>query len=89
MSLRSQIRRVNVLGAEAIFDRHPTGTIYVKSPRPLGAYPDKLTERLVHWATQTPSSIFLAQRDSAGAWRTITYAQTLQRVRAIAQALLD
>ncbi len=89
MSLRPQIRKVNVLGAEAIFDRRPDGTIYVKSPRPLGAYPDKLTERLVHWATQTPNSIFLAQRDSAGAWRTITYAQTLQRVRAIAQALLD
>ena len=89
MSLRPQIRKVNVLGAEAVFDRRSDGTIYVNSPRPLGAYPDKLTERLVHWATQTPHSIFLAQRDSAGAWRTITYAQTLQRVRAIAQALLD
>ena len=89
MSLRPQIRKVNVLGAEAVFDRRPDGTIYVKSPRALGAYPNKLTERLVHWATQTPNSIFLAQRDSADAWRTITYAQTMQRVRAIAQALLD
>src|SRR5580658_5705130 len=84
-----QRRKVNVLGAEAIFDRQADGTIYVRSPRPLGPYPDKLTERLEHWAVHAPDRIFLAQRDSAGAWRRVTYAAALGRVRAIAQALLD
>jgi feruloyl-CoA synthase len=83
------VRKVNVLGAEAVFDRRPDGTLYVRSPRPLGPYPEKLTERLEHWAAQAPDRIFLAQRDAARAWRRITYAETLQRVRAIAQALLD
>ena len=83
------VRTVNVLGAEGIFDPRRDGTIYVRSPRRLGPYPDKLTVRLEHWATRTPERVFLAQRDSAGSWRRIVYAETLLRVRAIAQALLD
>ena len=83
------VRKVNVVGAEAIFDRRPDGVLYVRSPRPLAPYPVKLTERLEHWAACAPDRAFLAQRDPSGAWRRITYAETLRRVRAIAQALLD
>ena len=63
--------------------------MYVRSPRPLGPYPAKLTECLEYWAAQTPDRVFLAQRDSNAAWRSMTYSDTLQQVRAIAQALLD
>jgi len=83
------VRKVNVLGAEAIFEHRPDGTIYVRSPRPLGPYPARLTERLEHWAMRAPDRVFLAQRDFPGAWRPITYAQTLVRVRAVAQALVE
>ena len=89
MSRPREPRNVNVLGAEAIFDRRDDGTLYVRSPRPLGSYPGKLTERLEYWAVQAGDRTFLAQRDSLGGWRTITYAETLGRVRAIAQSLLD
>jgi feruloyl-CoA synthase len=84
-----QVRKVNVLGAEAVFAQGRDGTIYVRSPRPLGPYPVKLTERLEHWAAHVPDRTFLAQRDAAGAWRSVTYAESLRLVRAIAQALLD
>src|SRR5208283_2279648 len=84
-----QVRKVNVLGAEAVFAQERDGTIYVRSPRPLGPYPVKLTERLEHWAAHVPDRTFLAQRDATGAWRSVTYAESLRLVRAIAQALLD
>jgi feruloyl-CoA synthase len=48
------------------------GTILMRSPEPLGAYPDRLTERMSHWAKTTPDRVFIAQRDAAGAWRTFT-----------------
>jgi feruloyl-CoA synthase len=83
------VRKVNVLGAEAVFDQRPDGTLYVHSPRPLGPYPENLTQRLEHWASQTPDRVFLAQRDAVGAWRRLTYGETLRSVRAIAQALLN
>ncbi len=82
------VRKVNVLGAEAIFEHRPDGTLYVRSPRPLGPYPDRLTERLEYWAGRSPDRVFLAQRDSSGAWREITYDETLRSVRAIAGALI-
>ncbi len=52
-------------------------------------HPHKLTERLLHWAKAAPDRVFLAQRDGAGGWRVLTYAQTLAAVRAIAAALLQ
>ena len=65
----------------------PDGTIYLKSGRTLPPYPEKLTDRLVHWAARAPDRVFMAERDGAG-WRTITYAQTLASVRRIGAALL-
>ncbi len=65
------------------------GTIYVKSPHPLLAYAVRLTERLEYWAGEAADRTFLAQRTESNEWRKITYAETLQRVRAIAQALTD
>jgi feruloyl-CoA synthase len=48
-----------------------------------------LTDRLVHWANKTPDTIFIGQKDNAGNWRTLTYAETYQKVKTIAQYLLQ
>jgi feruloyl-CoA synthase len=70
-------------------ERRDDGTILLCSPRALGPYPRCITECLVHWARVAPQRRFIAQRDEAGAWRALTYAQALARVHAIAQALLE
>lgn len=69
--------------------RRPDGVILMDSPEQLEAYPDKLTEKLVHWAKVAPDRTFMAQRDTNGNWRRLTYAALLSSVRAIGQALLD
>ena len=84
-----RVRAVRVTDAAAIFDHRSDGTIYVRSPRTLAAYPEKITERLEHWATTAPNRTFLARRGPDGAWQRLTYSQTLARVRAIAQALIN
>jgi feruloyl-CoA synthase len=86
---RAAVRSLNAFSPDALFDRRSNGTIYVRSPQPLGPYPVKLTERLEHWASVATQRTFLAQRDSQGEWRRITYGETLHRIRCIAQALLD
>jgi feruloyl-CoA synthase len=60
----------------------------MRSPCTLEPYPDNLTARLAHWAGVAPDRVFLAQRDRADAWRTLTYAAAFAAVRAIAAALL-
>lgn len=89
MNQAAKVRQVNVFSPEATFDRRADGTIYVHSPRQLAAYPVALTDKLHHWALHAPGRTFLAQRDSSGKWRRVTYCEALERVRLIGQALVD
>ena len=82
------LRAVKLGPADVVVERRSDGTIVMRSPHVLPAYPRMLTERLVHWAKIAPDRIFLAQRDAAGAWRSMSYAQTLAAVRALGAALL-
>ena len=83
------VRPVHVASLGAIVDRRPNGVIYVRSPRPLGKFPERVTDRLEHWAACAPERVFLAQRGRDGEWQTTTYAQALLRVRRLARGLLD
>ena len=80
------VRAVKLGPADVTVERRGDGAILMRSPHPLPPYPRSWGERLAHWAQAAPDRIFLAQRDAAGAWRTMTYAQTLAAVRALAAA---
>ena len=83
------MRPVRIAPSATVARRGARGVVYMESPVALGPYPERMTERLHHWAAEAPDRPFLAQRGSGGEWRRITYAETLSRVRAIAQALID
>lgn len=85
----TKVREVRFGPNRVTLDRRPDGAMYVRSIYPLGEYPDRLTDRLDHWAAKTPDRVFLAQRDARGEWRTKTYAQARAEARNIAQALLE
>src|SRR5262245_505270 len=76
-------------GRAVVISERGDGTLLAHNPEPLRAYPTHLTERLVHWAQRAPDRAFLARRDAAGAWRSITFAEMLERARRLGQALLD
>jgi feruloyl-CoA synthase len=83
------LRPVRLAAPEVVVERRADGAILMRSPNPLAPYPDTLTDRLEHWAKTAPERIFLAQRNVAGGWRTLTYAAALAQTRAIAAALLQ
>jgi feruloyl-CoA synthase len=83
------LRPVKLGPREVAIERRSDGAMLMRSPHPLPRYPRTLGERLTYWAQATPERIFLAQRDAAGNWRTMSYAQTLAAVRALAAALLQ
>ncbi|QGZ63338.1 feruloyl-CoA synthase [Paraburkholderia acidisoli] len=60
---------------------------YIEDSAPLGAYPERLTDRLEQGARAHPDRWLVARRDASGAWRGITYAQMLAHARAIGEAL--
>jgi feruloyl-CoA synthase len=81
-------RKVRLGPRDFTIERKPDGTIYLASPHKLPPYPDKLTERLVHWAAVRPDTVYMADR-VAGAWRRTSYADALAKSRSLGQALLQ
>ena len=77
---------------QARFEHRADGSTRVTSTEPLGAYPERLTDRLLHWAEAAPDRTLVAKRRPAaegGDWRRVSYVEALASARAIAQFLLD
>lgn len=71
-----------------------TGVHYLRADQDLGPYPERLTDRLVHWAQERPDQTLFARRvknadGSSGDWKHITFAQALDAARRIGQGLLN
>ena len=66
------------------------GVTHVRPKAALGPYPERITDRLEHWARVKPDHVFIAQREAEAPheWRSLTYAQTLTDVRRIASGLI-
>ncbi|MBN3852158.1 feruloyl-CoA synthase [Paraburkholderia sp. Ac-20340] len=62
---------------------------YLEAGEPLGAYPERFTDRLERGALDHPDRLLVARRDANGAWQGVTYAQMLEQARAIGAALLQ
>jgi feruloyl-CoA synthase len=82
------LRAISFGNPAVSIDRREDGTIYLRPKIALGEYPERLTDRLQHWANTEPHRIFMAERDTEGGWRQITYAQLLASSRHIASGLL-
>jgi feruloyl-CoA synthase len=71
-----------------------SGVHYVSAEQTLQAFPDRITDRLQHWAQTCPDRTFMARREklpdgSTGAWKHISYAQAWTQARNIAQSLIN
>jgi feruloyl-CoA synthase len=74
---------------EILCEPSPDGGLRMWSTTPLESY-DQSLARLFRAAVEAaPACCFLAERDSAGEWRKLTYEEARTAVDAIAQALLD
>ena len=72
---------------EVVAERRADGAVLLRSPHALEAWPDRITERLDHWAATAPGRVFLAERAGEG-WRTVTYAEARALARRLASALI-
>lgn len=88
MKAPAAFRPVRVGGClHAEVERRAGGTLVLRSTEALQPFPARLTDRLEHFAATAPERVFVARRGAGGAWVTITYAQMLERVRRVGQAL--
>jgi len=67
---------------------------YMQADQDLQPFPERLSDRLAHWAALKPEQTFMARRvlqadGSRGDWQHLSYGHAWQRARAIAQGLID
>lgn len=86
---RNPNRPVRLGPSDVLIDRRGDGTIYVRSPHPLGSHPETMSAALDHWAAHASYRTFLAEKLPSGAWRNLTYAEAQFFARRIGQALID
>ncbi|GLS13774.1 feruloyl-CoA synthase [Hydrogenophaga electricum] len=70
------------------------GVHYLRADQALDAFPERITDRLVHWARTEPGRTLFARRvkqadGSSGDWKHISFAQALDAARRIGQGLID
>jgi feruloyl-CoA synthase len=82
------LRAISFGNPEVTVERRDDGTIYLRPRSKLLDYPQRVTDRLHHWAEVEPHRVFMAERATGGAWRKITYAELLGTARHIASALI-
>ena len=64
------------------------GTLLYQAVTPLGPVADTTSVWLHKWAVERPSATFLAERSGDG-WRTVSYAEAMEMVRAIGGSLIE
>ena len=75
-------------------DGATSGTHYLKAEQPLQDFPERMTDRLRHWAEQAPERTMFARRvkqaeGGLGDWHRISYQEAWASARNIAQSLID
>ena len=74
---------------DTTLERRADGALILRSPHALGDFDRCVSDWLVRWARERADHPFLAKRDASNRWVKLTFRQTLDQVRSLAQALLD
>ncbi|MBI5275632.1 MAG: feruloyl-CoA synthase [Burkholderiales bacterium] len=78
----------------AVLREGADGVRYLRAEQELLPYEQRITDRLVHWASTDPGRTFMARRvrqadGSTGDWRKVSYGEALASAMNIAQALIE
>jgi feruloyl-CoA synthase len=82
------LRPVKLWSPQVEMEKRADGTFIVWRADRLGPYPDRITDRLVHWAKAAPERPWMAERTAGGEWRMVSYSEALAKVRRVAHAVL-
>ncbi|MFN3489076.1 MAG: feruloyl-CoA synthase [Emticicia sp.] len=64
--------------------------VHFKNEQLLADFPIKITDKLVHWAKTKPNHTFIGRRNPATRdWEKLSYIETLEKVKSVAQYLLN
>ena len=60
-----------------------SGIIKIKNSGKPKEWPSNITRKLEYWAEKKPNQIYLAERNNLNNWKTLTYKETLKRIKSL------
>ncbi|KAA2314700.1 feruloyl-CoA synthase [Pseudooceanicola sediminis] len=90
MTTTGKMRAARVWAPRIREELREDGTRLIWQEEELGAYPARLSDRIVHWAEVAPDRTWMAERDASGAWARVSYGELhdlMQRVGSWLMAL--
>lgn len=88
MNPRTPMREVRLPEPAIDITPRDDGSTLIRSRHALPPYPSRATDPLDYWAKHAPCRLFMARRGADGGWLRLTYAETREKARRIAAALL-
>lgn len=85
----STIRPAALWSPRITWQDRPDGSIVLRQKDPLGAHPDRMSDRIAHWAEAAPDRVWMTERGPDGGWQGVSYGALAGHVQAIGQGLLD
>ncbi|HEX2652867.1 MAG TPA: feruloyl-CoA synthase [Xanthobacteraceae bacterium] len=86
---KAPIRPIAYAPIDLHWEKAPDGALHLGAKQQIGAYDPSLAMLFRRAVELQPARVFLAERDAAGEWRTITYEAARRVVDSLAQALID
>lgn len=83
------LRQPELWSASVHTETRADGSVMIWQTEALPEYPQRLSDRIEHWATNTPDQPWMGERNPDGAWVTVSYAGLLQQIQSVGQYLLD
>lgn len=88
-SISESIRwRPVAIGRPGLVVKQQGDVLYMEAQELLEPLPERLLDRLLYWAEQTPDQVLVACRNASGEWEKVTYAQMLNCAKTMGQHLL-
>ncbi|MBV7410943.1 feruloyl-CoA synthase [Maritimibacter sp. DP1N21-5] len=86
----ANLRPVALWKADVHWDEREDGSMLVWQNDPLAPHPEKISDRIDHWASVDPDRVWMASREVGETeWHRVTYGEMREKVRSIGQFLLD
>jgi feruloyl-CoA synthase len=86
---RPPVHDLDLAPPHAVRENLAGGGFLLRSPVPLAPSAPSIAHLLRHWASIAGERVFLAERDSSGSWRRVTYADASRAADSVAQALIE
>ena len=88
-TIKAPMREVTLWQPKVASEARADGSMLIWREDALGEYPDRLSDRILHWADVRPDHTWMAERDATGEWVKVNYGELADLMSRVGTSLLQ